>query len=38
MQDTHPVIKAMVAVVIHLVGIAAILNEGFIDDVRGVGL
>ena len=37
MQDTHPVIKAMVAVVIHLVGIAAILNEGFIDDVRGGG-
>ena len=35
MQDTHPVIKAMVAVMIHLIGSAAMLHEGLCDDVRG---
>jgi hypothetical protein len=31
-QDAHPVIKAMIAIVIHLVGITTMLHEGFSDD------
>ena len=34
MQDTHPVIKAVIAVVIHLVCITTVLHEGLCDDVR----
>ena len=37
MQDTHPVIKAVVAVVIHLVGFTTMLHKGLCDDVRGGG-
>ena len=37
MQDTHPVIKAVVVVVIHLVCITTMLHKGLCDDVRGDG-
>ena len=36
-QNTHPVIDAMIAVVIHLISAAAMLHEGLCDDVRGGG-
>jgi len=34
MKHPHPMIEAMEAVMIHLVGIAAMLNEGLGNDVR----
>jgi hypothetical protein len=37
LHNTHPVIDAMIAVVIHLFGITTMLHEGFGDDVRGGG-
>ena len=37
MEDAHPVIKAVVTVVIHLVGITTMLHERLCDDVRGGG-
>jgi len=36
-QNTHPVIDAMVAVVIHLIHATAMLHKGLCDDVRGGG-
>ena len=37
MEDAHPVIKAMVAVMIHLVGITTMLHECLRDYLRGGG-
>ena len=37
MQDAHPVIEAMVAVVIHLVHATAMLHEGLGNYFRGGG-
>ena len=37
MQNAHPVIKAVIAVVIHLVGFATMFHKGLCDDVRGGG-
>ena len=37
-QNSHPVIKAMEAIVIHLIGITTMLHERFGDYVRDCGL
>ena len=36
-QDAHPVIKAVVTVMIHLIGFTTMLHERLCDDVRGSG-